>query len=94
VPIEIIALPPVAFALWLLACAPGGLPHWSVRERAGVATGAGVVLGPLALALFGLFGWLLMLAVVTVALTVFAWGRRSQRLSHRRPGGRLAAHEP
>ena len=93
-PIELIALPPVAFALWLLACAPGGLPHWAVRERAGVAIGAGVVLGPLALALLGLFGWLLVLAVVTVALTLFAAARRADRLPRRRrAGGRLAAHE-
>lgn len=90
-PVELIALPPVAFALWLLACAPGGLADWPARERAGMVTGAAVVLGPLALALLGLFGWLLLVAIVTVALTLFAAARRADRLPHRRVDRRRVA---
>jgi hypothetical protein len=95
VPIELIALPPVAFALWLLACAPGCLDRLAVRERIGVVTGAAILLGPLALALLGVFGWLLLLAILTVAMTVFAAAGGTDRLRRRENDrGHLAVHEP
>ena len=86
-PAELIALPPVAFVLWLLVGATGGFGRWSLRERAGMVLGGAVVMGPLALAALGLFGWLLLIAVLTVALTAYAIVRRSGRLT-RRPGPR------
>ena len=96
VPAELIALPPVAFALWLVAGAPNGLAHWPARDRAGVVIGAAVVLGPLALALLGLFGWLLLMVVVTAALTGFATARRADRLPRHGDRGsrRVAVPEP
>ena len=75
----------MAFALWSLAGASGGIARWSLRERAGMVLGAAVVMGPLALATLGLFGWLLLIAVLTVALTAYAIARRGGRLT-RRPG--------
>ena len=86
VPAELIALPPVAFALWLLAGAAEAPARWPLRERAAGVLGSAVVLGPLALAGLGLFGWLLLIAGLTVALTVYATARHGERLS-RRPGG-------
>ena len=77
----------MAFALWLLAGAAGGPARWSARERMGVVLGAAVVMGPLALAALGLFGWLLLIAVLTVALTAYATVRRGGRIA-RRPGPR------
>lgn len=88
VPAELIALPPVAFALWLLVNAIGLLERWSLRERVGITLGGAVVAGPLALALLGLFGWLLLVAVLTVGLTAFAVARRAGRLPHRPGRGR------
>ena len=85
-PAELIALPPVAFALWLLAAAVGAPARWPLRERAAFVLGAAVVLGPLALAGLGLFGWLVLIAGLTVTLTVYAIARRGERLS-RRLGG-------
>ncbi|CAA9486918.1 MAG: hypothetical protein AVDCRST_MAG69-1130 [uncultured Solirubrobacteraceae bacterium] len=87
-PAELIALPPVAFALWLLVNATGSLTRWSLRERAGIALGGAVVAGPLALALIGLFGWLLLVALLTVGLTAFALVRRAGRIPQRPGGGR------
>jgi len=87
VPAELIALPPVAFALWLLASA-SGLP---LRERVGIALGGAVVVGPLSLVLLGLFGWLLLVAVLTVGLTAFAVARRAGRLPHRSGASRFWA---
>jgi hypothetical protein len=87
VPPELIALPPVAFALWLLAGSAGGSDRWSARERAGMVAGGAVVVGPIALATLGLFGWLLLIAALTAALTAYAVARRSARFS-RRVGGR------
>ena len=85
VPPELIALPPVAFALWLLTGAASVPGHWSLRERAGMVVGAAMVLGPLALAALGPFGWLLLIAALTLALTAYALARRGVRLP-RRPG--------
>ncbi|CAA9482249.1 MAG: hypothetical protein AVDCRST_MAG38-2111 [uncultured Solirubrobacteraceae bacterium] len=87
-PAELIALPPVAFALWLLAGATGGSGRWSLRERVGVVLGASVGIGPLALAALGLFGWLLLIAALTVGLTTYAVARRSSRLTRPRGPGR------
>ena len=92
-PVELIALPPVAFALWLLVNATGMLDNWSLRERVAIALGGAVVVGPLSLALLGPFGWLLLLAVLTIGLTAFAIARRSGRLPHR-PGGPWALPRP
>ena len=86
VPAELIALPPVAFALWSLAAAAGLPERWSLRERAGMVLGAAVVLGPLALAALGLFGWLLMIAALTAVITAYAFARRDGRRP-RRPSG-------
>ncbi len=86
-PPELIALPPLAFALWLLAGSAGVSERWSLRERTGMVLGAAVVLGPLALAALGLFGWLLMIAGLTLALTVYAIARRSDWLPRRSRGG-------
>ena len=85
-PAELIALPPVAFALWLLAGAAGAPARWPLRERAAFVVGAAVVVGPLALAALGLFGWLVLIAGLTTALTVYALVRRDERLP-RRLGG-------
>ena len=86
-PFELIALPPVAFALWLL-CGAAGMPErWSPRDRAGMVLGAAVVIGPLALAALGLFGWLLLISGLSAALTAFAFARRGGRLP-RRPRAR------
>ena len=94
-PAELISLPPVAFALWLLAGATGATARWSLRERTGIVLGAAVVMGPLALAALGPFGWLLLLAVLTVALTVFGIARRAGRLTrHPDAGGRWALPRP
>ena len=83
-PAELIALPPVAFALWLLAGAAGMREHSSLRERAGMVVGAATVLGPLALAALGPFGWLLLIAGLTAALTLYAFVRRGARRTRRR----------
>ncbi|CAA9479912.1 MAG: hypothetical protein AVDCRST_MAG65-1380 [uncultured Solirubrobacteraceae bacterium] len=82
-PPELISLPPVAFALWLLAGAAGLPERWSLRERAGMVVGAAMVLGPLALAALGLFGWLLLIAALTLAITAYALARRGERLPRR-----------
>ena len=82
-PAELIALPPVAFALWLLAGAAAESARWSPRERAGMVLGGAVILGPLALAAFGLFGWLLLIAALTAGLTAYALARRGRWLSRR-----------
>ena len=79
VSLELIALPPVAFALWLAASTPATLASWPARDRAGMALGGGLLLGPLALSLVGLFGWLLVLCVATVSLTAVAAVRRAAR---------------
>ncbi len=69
--------------IWESLAAAAGLPErWSLRERAGMVLGAAVVLGPLALAALGLFGWLLMIA----ALTAYAVARRGDRVARRRGG--------
>ena len=94
-PAELIALPPVAFALWLLAGAVGAPARWSPRERAGMVLGAAVVVGPLALAAVGLFGWLLLIAALTTTLTAYASARRSGRFPRRpRGSGRWALPRP
>lgn len=86
VPVELIALPPVAFAMWLLVDATGLLDRWTLRERIGMALAAAMVAGPLSLSLLGLFACLLLLAALTAGLTAFAILRRSGRRP-RRPGG-------
>ena len=94
-PAELIALPPVAFALWLLSGGAGAPGRWSPRERAGMVLGAAVVIGPLALAALGLFGWLLLIVALTAAVTVYAFVRRSGRLERRSgAGGRWALPRP
>ncbi len=85
-PAELIALPPVAFALWLLAGSAGLPERWSTRERAGMVLGAAVVVGPLALAALGLFGWLMLIAALTLAFTAYAVARRGDRPARRRGG--------
>ena len=82
-PVELIALPPVAFALWLLAGAAGMPDRWSPREQAGMVLGAAVVVGPLALAALGPFGWLLLIAGLTAVVTAYALTRRGNRLARR-----------
>lgn len=66
------------------------------RRASDSALGAALLLGPLALALLGLFGWLMLLAVATVALTIFASARRADRLPRRHSGkgGRWAVPRP
>ena len=85
-PVELIALPPVAFALWLLAAAAGLSERWTPRERAGTVLGGALVAGPLALAALGLFAWLLLVTVLTAALTAYAIVRRHRRLPGQRGG--------
>lgn len=75
-PPELLSLPPLALALWLLVFEQGTASDHG-RERLAVVLGGSVVLGPLALAVLGFFGWLLLVIVVALALIVFAVARHA-----------------
>ena len=79
VPVELIVLPPLACAIWLLVSAKGDIGDRPVRERAGMVLGGAALLGPVALWALGLFWWLVLLAGATLAVTASASARRADR---------------
>ncbi len=81
-PAELLSLPPLALALWLLIFEQGTTSDHG-RERLAVVLGGSILLGPVALAVLGFFGWLLLVIVSALALIALAVGRH---------GGLLRGH--
>jgi hypothetical protein len=72
-PEALLSLAPTALVLWLLTVGREPSQSWSpTREQLAMVTGGAVLLGPLALALLGFFGWLLLVAAGALLLLFVA----------------------
>ncbi len=81
-PPELLSLPPLALALWLVVFEQGTASDHG-RERVAIVLGGSVLLGPLALAVLGFFGWLLLVIIIALTLIAFAVGRHAGLLPRR-----------
>jgi hypothetical protein len=72
-PEALLSLAPTALVLWLLTFGHDGSRSWPPsREQLAMVLGGAIIIGPLALALVGFFGWLLLVAAGTLMMLLWA----------------------